>query len=78
MPLVIVNADPDGTIFREKIAQDFQTGTHQIQPLTVLQIIVIMFKCISRVVWRIDINAFDLPGETDFQGFQGEQIVSMD
>lgn len=78
MPLVIINADPNRAIISEQIPQDFQSGPHQVQPLAVFQIVIVMFERISRVVWRIDVNTLDLSGKTGFQSFQGKQIVAMD
>ncbi len=42
------------------------------------QAVIIMRECATRVVWRIDEDAFDLAGEFLFEPLEGEQVVPKD
>ena len=54
----IVNTDPQATNSTiKKIPEDFEAWTHQIEPNTMLQIIIIMLKCRAGIVRRIYKNA---------------------
>ena len=37
-----------------------------------------MFERRSRIVWRINVNAFDSAGEFLLEGFKGEEVVAVD
>lgn len=41
------------------------------------KIIIIMFKCTPRVIWRINVYTFNLPCEILFEGAKREQIVAV-
>jgi hypothetical protein len=43
----------------------------------VFKIIIIMFKCLPCIKWRVYVNALDLPSVLLFQGFEGEQVIAV-
>jgi hypothetical protein len=43
-----------------------------------LKIVVVMFKCGSGVIGRVDIDTLHPSGELLLQRFEGEQVVSVD
>ena len=40
--------------------------------------VIIMLECVPRIVWRINVDAFDSAGEFLFEGFEGEEVVAVD
>ncbi len=40
-------------------------------------IIIVLFKCVSCIIWWVYIYAFDLSGKVLLKGFQSKQVVSV-
>ena len=77
MPLVVVDRDPDRPVLGEQIAQQLQTRIDHRQPLTVLQIVVVMLEGALGVVRRIDEDALDPPRAERQQRLERLQIVAL-
>ena len=60
--LVIVDGDPDGAVFAEELAQEFEARVHQVEPSGVLEIVVVVLEGRAGVVGRVDVDALDLSG----------------
>ena len=75
---VIVDGNPQRTVFRQQALDDFQTVPHQPQPDRMFQPVVVMGEGTARVVGRIDKHTFHFAAEFLFEGFQGKQVVAVD
>ena len=56
--LVVVQRNPYAAVYRKQLAKQHQSGPHHRQPLTVLQVVVVMLERAPGVVRRIDEDAF--------------------
>lgn len=77
MRFVVVNGYPNRAVFSQQLPQQFQPRIHHGQPFGVLQVVIIMFKGASRVVWRINVDALHGPSVVGQQGLQGIQIITL-
>ena len=77
MAFVVVQRNPNTAVFRQQFMQEFQTRIHHRQPQAVLQIVIVMGKGRTRVVWRVDKDTFNAAGIKRQQGFQCVQIVAL-
>lgn len=72
---VIINNNPNAAVFRKKPIQNFQSLPNQRQPKRVLHSVIIMLKCASGIIRRINKHAFHLARELLFERFEREKIV---
>ena len=78
MRFIVVQANPNGPILAQEIAEELEAGIHEIEPSGMLQIVVVVLECGPGVVWRVDINALHLSGIKRQQGLKCLQIVAVD
>ena len=77
MPLVVVNAYPNASVFTQKFPQKLKPRIHHGQPLRMLQIIVVVLKGAFRVVRRVYVNALHLARVIGQQRLEGFQIIAL-
>lgn len=78
MRLVVVNGNPQRTVFSQQPPDNLQPIPHQRQPDGMLDPVVIMGKGAAGVVRRIDEHALDLAGKLLLQGLQRQQVIAED
>ena len=77
MPFIVVNAYPYTSVFAQKFPQKLKTRIHHGQPSCMFQVIVVMLKGASGIIWRVYIDAFHLARIVRKQGLEGFQIVAL-
>ncbi len=75
---IIVNANPKTAFISQKPPQNLQAGPNQLEPLAVLQIVVVVLKRRAGVVGRVDVDALHLPGILALQCLQRQEVVPVD
>ena len=75
MRFAIVNRHPYCSVLHHQIAQEFKARPHHSQPLSVLQIVVVMREGGARVVGWIDVDTLHPPGVEGQQGLERLQVV---
>ena len=60
MRFVVINGNPQRTILRQQLPDNFQAVAHQSQPNGMLQSVIIMAKSAAGIVGRVNKNAFYL------------------
>ena len=75
---VIVDGDPDASVFGEHFAEEFEAGIHHAQPMGVFQVVVVVLEGAAGVVGRVDEDALDAAGVEGQQRLEGLQIVALD
>ncbi len=78
MSFVVINGDPNATIVREKTSKEFKAWPHHCQPLTVLQIIVVVLeRGAAGIVGWIDVDAFHAACVVGEECFQRLKVVTL-
>ena len=66
MTFVVVNRNPNGAVIGKKLAGEFKAILHECKPSAVIEAVVVAEAVGAGIEWRVDINAFDLSGESFF------------
>ena len=57
IPLVIINANPKAAVLRQKPPQNLQSRADQLQPLAMLQVVIVVLKRGTGIIGRIYVPA---------------------
>tara|TARA_R110002049_G_scaffold120546_4_gene275064 strand:- start:3617 stop:4237 length:621 start_codon:yes stop_codon:yes gene_type:complete len=77
MSLVVVDGYPDGAVLAQEFPKQHQPGHDHRQPFRVLQAVVVMLESRSRVVGRVDVDAFHPARVERQQRLQRLQVVPL-
>lgn len=78
MRFVVVDCDPETAVLGQQLTQQHQPRIHHRQPLTVFQIVVVVFEGALSVVGRVNEDALHPPSIKRNQRFQGQQVIALD
>lgn len=65
------------TIFGKQLIKKLYSTLHEQKPNTVFHAVVVMLKCISSIIWRINVNTFYLPCEVLLKSAEREKIIAV-
>ncbi len=75
---IFIKIDKQNTIFSKLIIKKLYSTLHERKPNTVFHTVVVMLKCVSSIIWRINVYTFCSSFKVFFKGAKREKIVAMD
>src|SRR5690606_40880969 len=75
--LVVVDTDPDAAILGKQAPEELASRVNHRQPLTVLEVVVVVLAGTLRVVRRIDVNARDASSEERHKRRERLEVVRL-